>query len=306
MIDIVYIGSGDYSNAIRVSAESAIRRAKRPDQIRVHVVTDDRSFPDIGYDVRYWDGSSGEGWHGTKLVWSRIDFPSLFPDCDWIVSCDGDTLWLAPPENLWELRDDGLLLQGSRDCTADAAHPVKYYSWWNDNGLAMREDRSYCCGLMLMNLGKMREMGFSEKCKGLVCRYPNPPQCEQTVMCYLAQDESAPLPPEWGVFSFWHTTVANPKLVHYVVDLPWKRDKLNRLVSDVVLLWWKECERVFKEKGPWPGYRGCRGFLDYAWRRATYVIMKPFAGLIDCIGWLRPHFRNARGFSRRTMKEFSA
>ena len=108
------------------------------------------------------------------------------------------------------------------------------------------------------------------------------------------------------MFSFWHTTVANPKLVHYVVDLPWKRDKLNRLVSDVVLLWWKECERVFKGKGPWPGYRGCRGFLDYAWRRAMYVILKPFAGLIDCIGWLRPHFRNARGFPRRTMKEFSA
>ena len=305
MLDIVYIGDRNYCNAIKVSAESAVRKARHPEKIRVHVVTDDKGFPDIGYDVRYWEGAGREGWHGTKLVWSRIDFPALFPECNWIISCDGDALWLGPPEDLWKLRDDGLLLQGSRDCSTDAAHPVNYYSWWKDNGLEMAEDRSYCCGLMLMNLQKMREVGFTEKCRELLREYPNPPQCEQSVMCYLARDKSAPLPPEWGVFSFWHTTVAHPKLVHYVVDLPWKRDKLNRLVSDVVLLWWKECERVFGSSSPWPGYRGCRNRFDYAWRRSVYVMMKPIASLVDNIGWLRPHFRNVRGLSRKAMKELS-
>ena len=81
MIDIVYIGNAAYAEAIRVSAASALRRAASPDEVRIHVVTDDPDFPDIGFDIRRWNGSGRDGWHGTELVWSRIDFAELFPEC---------------------------------------------------------------------------------------------------------------------------------------------------------------------------------------------------------------------------------
>lgn len=297
MIDIVYIGDGDYAAAIRVSAESALRHAANKDDIRIHVVTDDPSFPDIGYDVRHWNRAAGEPWHGTKLVWSRIDFGEIFPDCDWVVSCDGDTLWMADPAELWELRDEGLLLQASRDVKAADGDVFEHYSWWSQNNLSMSIEKSYCCGLMLMNLKRMRQEGFTEKCIQFCRRYPAPPMREQTVMCYVAREASAPLPPEWGIFSFWHTSVARPKLVHYVQDLPWNRDKVNRLMSDIVLEWWKECDRLGMTD-QFGGYRGCKNALDYLLRRIVYVLMRPFAGMIDRISWLRPHFRNARGFRR--------
>ena len=44
MIDIVYIGTSEYASAIRVSAESAIRRARNPQNVRIHIVTEDSDF----------------------------------------------------------------------------------------------------------------------------------------------------------------------------------------------------------------------------------------------------------------------
>ena len=302
MIDIVYIGTSEYASAIRVSAESAIRRARNPQNVRIHIVTEDSDFPNIGYDVRVWKGDGKKRWHGTELVWSRIDFAQIFSDCDWVVSCDADTLWLAPPEELYDLRNDNLLMQGSVDCIIDIAHPVKC-PWWNENNLSLDANKSYCCGLLLLNLKRMREREFSLKCKDFLEKYPNPPQCEQTVMCYVAKDESEALPREWGIFSFWHTSLDTPKLIHYAVDLPWQRDKVNRLMSDVVLLWWLECERIFRNQSPWQGYRGCKNKIDYAWRRGLYVFLRPFAWIIDRVGWLRPHFRNAKGFSKDVWRE---
>ena len=297
MIDLVYIGNSDYAAAIKVSAESALRHAAKPADIRIHVVTDDPSFPDIGYDIRRWDGGKVEPWHGTKLVWSRIDFGEIFYECDWVVSCDGDTLWMDDPSELWALRDENLLLQASRDVKAADGGVFEHYSWWGQNNLSMPVEKCYCCGLMLLNLRRMRRESFADKCRQFVNAHPDPPLREQTVMCYVAREASASLPPEWGVFSFWHTTVVYPKLVHYVQDLPWKRDKVNRLMSDIVLEWWKECDRLGLSN-QFSGYRGCSNVIDYIWRRILYVLMKPFAGILDRISWLRPHFRNARGLNR--------
>ena len=296
MIDIVYIGDSKYASAIAVSASSALRHAANPSEIRIHVVTDDKDFPDIGYDVRYWKGSGREGWHGTELVWSRMDFAELFSDCDWVVSCDGDTLWMADPADLWNLRDNENVLMASPDVPSADGTPFEHFGWWHQNKLTMPLEKCYCCGLMLLNLKKMREENFAWKCQDFINQFSNPPMREQTVMCYAARDCSSPLPREWGVFSFWHTSIESPKLVHYVQDLPWKRDKLNRLMSDIVLLWWKECEALGLEKC-FQGFRGCKNRLDYAWRRFVYIAMRPLAGVIERISWLKPHFRNARGLA---------
>ena len=305
MIDIVYIGDANYAPAIQVSAGSALRRAANPGDICVHVVTDDPAFPDIGFDVRRWRGDGREPWHGTELVWSRLDFPSLFPECDWVVSCDADTLWLADPASLWGLRDDSLFLQASRDASAPDGTTLGNPAWWREHGMDMPPDKRYCCGLMLMNLRLMRSSRFNDLCASFLREHPAPPLREQSVLSFAARDASAPLPPEWGVFSFWHTTVARPKLVHYVTDFPWRRDKPNRLMGDIVMLWWRECESLGLA-GLFPGVRGCRGRLDYLWRRAAAIALKPLAPAIGLSIRLKAHFRNAAGLQRRLMRELAA
>ena len=170
------------------------------------------------------------------------------------------------------------------------------YAWWGRMGLEMSLEKCYCCGLMLLNLKKMRAEDFSAKCISFLDIYPTPPMREQTVMCYIAKYASAPLPREWGVFSFWHTEVERPKLVHYVQDLPWKRQKINRLMSDIVLEWWKLCESI-RLQDQFEGFRGCCNRIDYLWRRGVYVFLKPFACVIERIRWLRPHLRNIRGIN---------
>ncbi len=51
-------------------------------------------------------------------------------------------------------------------------------------------------------------------------------------------NQTAALPIERGVFSAWHGTADLTKdgVVHYPVDVPWERDKVDRLLSDVVLI----------------------------------------------------------------------
>lgn len=325
MIDIAYFGDASYAGAIRVSVFSALRRMENAGSFRVHIV----SCPDDGASVSIETIvfepfsrknrnfklpralNSFDGWHGTHLVWLRIFFPEIFPDLDWIISCDGDTLWFDSPENLWSLRRDDLLLLASRDVPAADGHPFPYHAWWAKEGLEMDVSKCYCMGLSLLNLKKMRAEGFSAACLDFTAAHPAPPVREQTVMCYLARNASAPLPAGWGVFSFWHTTMPHVNVVHYVQDLPWHRHKPNRLMSDIVMAWWREKSKIPADFLPFynfshtskAGYKGCRNKLDYAWRRLAYLAMKPLAPLIDRIPFLRPRFRNARGFSaNRTIK----
>jgi len=90
--------------------------------------------------------------------------------------------------------------------------------------------------------------------------------------------------------------------IHYVTDVPWRRDKLNRLLSDVVLLWYEFGKRVMHED--WlPQYVSPWGRL---WRRDVFLFLKYNQWVLALHPYLKGHLRNTHGLSRSEYKAILA
>ena len=140
-----------------------------------------------------------------------------------------------------------------------------------------------------------RAEGVSEKCRAFMQRYSRPKIVDQTVLNCVCRGRTAGLPVEWGIFSVWHGKVDLRKdvCIHYVNDLPWRRDKLNRLVSDVVLLWYEFTERILGlnlRKRYMPRF-------SWRWRRTVFLILKHNQWILRTSAYLKSRFRNTHGIS---------
>ena len=245
-------------------------------------------------DAKMFDGY-GE-WRGSVVTYSRMFIQELLPNLNWAIYVDGDTLWLGDIAKLWDLRDETKLIQASKDppMPMNAKHPDE--DWYAENGLAVPRDSYLCMGLMLANLKAMREFRLGEKVRNFMKKYPRPKIVDQTVLNYICRDNIAALPSEWGVFSAWHMTADLTKdaCVHYVDDIPWKRHKVNRLISDIVLVWYEFTMRV-------DGLDLRRRYLSrfsWMWRRWVFVVCKHFQFAVKLIPFVHSRLRNTCGLSK--------
>ena len=240
-------------------------------------------------------------WRGSFVTYSRMMVPEILEGIDWAIYVDGDTLWLGDIGKLWDLRDSQYLVQASVDPPTPMGIPRPDVVWYKQNGLEVDDDKYFCAGLMLMNLHGMREFGMVEKCRAFMSKYPCPRIVDQTVLNYVLQGHSAFLPPEWGVFSMWHGDVdmSRPCMVHSVNDLPWRRDKINRLISDVVLLWYVFCEDVL---GLNLRHRYMNSF-SWWWRRLVFLLLKRNQWILKCHPYLKGHLRNTHGLEKQVYAE---
>lgn len=308
-IHLVYCSGPDYLGPTLVSAASAAVWASAEHPQVVHVVTD--RVPDEGFEVfarrltavslhvevvrHVWDThafDSCPAWHGSRIIYARLMLEELLPDVDWAISLDGDTLWLGDPWELMRLRDETLWVQLSIDPPTPDGSANPQFGWYRERGMQMRQEAYFCMGFGLFNLAALRAVKFSSSCQTFLNTYNAPPYCDQMVMCYLAQGHSAALPPQWGVYSVLHcgTDLTQPGLIHYVQDGPWRRDKLNRLFSDVVLLWFAFVKTVLGEDR----YRRDFSWFTRLWRRGLFRILKACPWLLFH-STLKRKFRNTAG-----------
>lgn len=251
-------------------------------------------------------------YHGSTITWSRLFLPEMFPDLDWVVSCDADILFRGDIADLWNLRDTAYWAQPSRDCPFPGL-PYNEASvrWLAEKGLVLEAPEEYfCAGLTIFNLKEMRESGWGGMRDDFLERYgiSGLHDADQCVLNYLLRNRKKLLPRGWGVFSGdenadidWSKSCA----VHYVEDAPWKRWKVTHLVSDLMEIWWDMARTVRKqypkEKGY--GYLGCRNRFDWLWRRAAFVFLKHNQWLLRLNHRVWLHFRSTRGVAMRTTCE---
>ena len=216
----------------------------------------------------------------------------LLPEVDWVISVDGDTLWQGDPWELLLLRDDTKLYLTSLDPPDPNGKQNPVFRWFSDRGLKMDPRQYYCVGCQLMNLRRLRQTGFSKKALDFLECFPDPAYPEQMVMCYLAQGEMSPLPPHWGIFSFYHTEidVSRPCLIHYVQDAPWQRRKLVNLMSDSVLVWHRFAADTL-------GLNTLEAIPLFSrfWRRALFVALKKNQWVLHWVPILGRYFKNTKG-----------
>ena len=308
-IHIVYGSDDNYWFPSAISAASAVYFAAHPENVVVHLfdagVTDANyaKFSEIIHrasplaeirrhvlDARMFSGYGD--WRGSVVTYSRMYLAEILSDVDWAIYIDGDTLWLGDPADLWALRDESQLVLASQDPPPANEQPSPEFDWYREHGMEMDAEHYLCMGLMMANLKAMREEKIPEKCRAFMQKINAPRVVDQTVLNWVCKGRAKALPKNWGVFSVWHGGVdlSQPSIVHYCHDCPWQRKKINRLFSDVVLLWFEFCKRVLgmdelKKFSRW----------TYFWRRGMFLILKPLKPLVYLHVKVRSRLRNVHG-----------
>ena len=240
-------------------------------------------------------------WHGSAIAFSRLFLAELFPNLDWVISCDADILFRGDISELWKQRDDSVSIIASRDRPLPG-HPYAepHINWYREHGLQFDDPFGYFCdGLCLCNLKKWRETGIQDRFLEMAEKYSDWPSPDQMIVNYVLQHDKKLLSREWGVFSGDENCEIDwtkPMAIHYVEDAPWRRHKITHLISDVVLLWWRRAEQLGVDVGT-KGYRGCRNRMDYALRRFLWRALSAINPLMKKLPRLWIHFRNTRRHS---------
>ena len=322
MIHIVYGSDNNYWFPTAVSAASAVYFAEQPEKIVLHLfdagVTDEnyaqycemihRVSKDVKLERHVLSAAMFAGygaWRGSVVTYSRMYLADILRDIDWAIYVDGDTLWLGDPAALWALRDETMLVQASLDPPPTDGGPNLEFAWYREHGLEMEGANYLCMGLMMANLKAMREEKIPEKCQEFMQRFNAPRIVDQTVLNWVCKGRMRALPRNWGVFSVWHRGVdlSEPSIVHYCQDCPWQRKKVNRLFSDVVLLWFEFCKRVL-------GMDELAKFSRWThfWRRGLFVVLHYLPFLVCIHPWIHARLRNIHGIPRdeyaRILKKF--
>ena len=243
-------------------------------------------------------------WKGSVATYSRMFVAELLPDLDWAIYFDGDTLWTGDIGKLWDLRDDTMLIQASIDPPTPMGDVNPEFAWYEERGLVFDRSKYLCMGLMMANLRLMREEAIGDQCRSFMKQFPSPRVVDQTVLNYVCAGKTKPLPPEWGVFSAWHGGVDLTKdaAIHYVSDVPWRRDKVNRLLSDIVLLWFDFCRVVLHED------RLSKALNPFGriWRRALFCMLKHNQWVLGLHPFIRSRFRNTCGLRKEELTAIHA
>ena len=287
-IHIAIPATGEYRRWAEVTATSAARGSSLP--VKVHYidwsVIDRARLESLG------------SWHGSAIAFSRLYLAELFPELDWIITCDADVLFRGDVAELWALRDDSVAFVARKDSPLP---PLKWnleqHAWYEAHGMAIKDWSGYFNdGLGLVNLKRWREKGYQAEFERLAKTYRDWPSPDMMILNYVLQDDMKLLPVEWDCFSGdenadvdWSKSGA----VHFVEDPPWKRYKVTHLASDLVEEWWKVAESI-GEKGLF-GYHGCRNRLDWAWRRAAFLFLKHNQWVLKLHPRLWLHLRSTRG-----------
>ena len=315
-IHLVYSTDANYLEPIFVSAASAIYFHTAPGRLFVHFFLE--KVPAETYEAfkaqfkrfegkrdfelvaHVWDPMEFDRfpkWNNTSLIYVRMVLAERLQDVDWAIACDGDTLWLSDPAELLSLRDESKLFLASIDPPPSGSDGInRSLLWFEKYGMHMPQDQYYCAGFLLLNLRLMREEAFCQKCIDFLDKYPDPPLCEQMVICYVGIGKTVALPPKWGVFAggHWPVDLSQGGVIHYVQTLPTRFDKINRLLSDVVLLWYEFCKRVLGENRL-PLHLSWWGRF---WRRTVFVILKHNQWIENAHPYLKAHL-HTRGMPKQ-------
>lgn len=292
--DVIHIAipaTGEYRRWAEVTAASAVFGSSLP--VKVHyidwTVIDRQRLERLG------------SWHGSAIAFSRLFLAELFPALDWIITCDADVLFRGDIAELWALRDDAVSFIAHKDCPLPP-HPYtqSHYDWYKAHKMVIKDWSSYFAdGLGLVNLKRWREKGYQAEFERLAKTYNDWPSPDMMILNYVLQNDKKLLPVEWDCFSGdenadvdWSKSGA----VHFVEDTPWRRYKITHLASDLVEEWWKIADRIgvaAKTKG----FRGCRNWFDWAWRRAAFVFLKHNQWILKMHWKLWLHLRSTRGIN---------
>lgn len=188
----VYIGL-DRREAVawHVCVQSILDTARKPDEIAFHAVTGEQR-----------DGSN-------SFVYSRFLVPWLCRFTGHALFIDGDMIFRAPIEDLWDLRAVGNVGVQVVKHDYQTKHPTKYFGAKNEN-----YPRKNWSSVMLWNCGF-----FPNRCLTPDFVSESPGKYLHHFE-WLAEHQIGELPAEWNHLAMEYEPNPTAKLYHYTVGIP--------------------------------------------------------------------------------------
>ena len=167
----------------------------------------------------------------------RLSLHDLLPTEKRIIYLDSDTLVFEDLKELINLDMKDNIIMGLLDNKPDS---IEKFGFKNATVI--------CCGVLLMDLYKLRKYGYSKKIKNFI--YKNRKklsQQDQTIINVVLQGRIAPIPPKYGIWAYnnkldakkhlykirpeirykeeeFYNAINHPAIIHFIVPKPfWKK-----------------------------------------------------------------------------------
>ena len=134
-------------------------------------------------------------YNGSHAAFLRLFFCEFLQE-ERIVYSDVDVLWFRDVCELWRESCDDVSLAWCRDLPSIARGVKDYSLRWNPS---FDETRYACSGVMLMNLKRMRETGFVDKCVDFAKRWGTPFFVDQDILNFVCFDDARILSQCWDL-----------------------------------------------------------------------------------------------------------
>ena len=180
-------------------------------------------------------------WRGNYATYARLVLQDMLPDEDWIIYTDIDTLWLRDIGELWAMRDSSHALAAVPDGSGfmEFSGAQRAANDCAAHGRIIDPGKYFCAGLLLMNLKRLRETGFTEKCADFLKNRKDLLWApDQNLYNYIyPAPETFLLDPLWGEFAqaYGRRGTRAPRVIHYAYSAPWVKNRM----TPPQLLWWR-------------------------------------------------------------------
>ena len=178
--------------------------------------------------------------HGSHATFARLLLQDLLTDDDWTIYTDVDVLWLRDVGELWAQRDPAHALMAAPDGSGFAAFSqgaeLAQTRYPEVDGKA--PERYFGAGILLLNLKKLRDIGFARQVMELVPRVGDRfKYSDQDFYNFLLPcPEASLVDPRWNTFAcHWGTYGIDGQVIHYAGWVPWRNPKMRR----VIMVWWE-------------------------------------------------------------------
>lgn len=207
-------------------------------------------------------------WHGNRMAYARFLIPDLMPSSDYVIYTDSDMLWKIDVAELWRQRRPDMTLLAVHDPKAAGAGAR---AWQERYGFEFHPDSYFCGGLQFMNLTLFRERDYMRRAFDALRKYPGARFADQDALNLVIGTDVSLLDNCWMRFSYdvGKTELANPVVIHYSNELPWKRSRRCQAITNPILEWHRINGRI-RGISTWKSLRIYFGGIEIVLRRMLY------------------------------------
>ena len=210
-----------------------------------HVI-DDSVFKDFPT----WAGSG-------RMTYARLLLPRLLPDVEHVLYLDCDILWTRDVADIWREKRKDIVYQAVHE---NWPYILKKESrWFAARDLKFVPGEYLTAGLSFFNLGEFRRLRLDEKAMSFLSRHRDVQWVDQSALNALIWTEELPvsiLTPDWAC-TIWLMTdeiLSTHPVLHFAGTAPWKSLIYNRLLTDVMLEWYK-VDAIVRRCSVWQSLR---------------------------------------------------